>query len=105
MADFLAVNPRHVVDSATSTECGYCEYNTGANYQKSLNINASYYGWQDVSYPLLNLIFLFSFRSGADLDPYILGAQVGITALFCISSYALVFVMMKLRRKESKTAN
>ncbi|RBR01899.1 hypothetical protein FVER53263_20899 [Fusarium verticillioides] len=50
---------------------------TGADYMKSMNINASYYGWRDV----------------------------GITALFCISSYALVFLMMKLRTRATKTAN
>ena len=31
-------------------------------------------------------------------------AQVGITALFCLSSYALVFLMMKLRSKATKKA-
>jgi hypothetical protein len=41
-----------------------------------MNINERYYGWRDV----------------------------GITALFCISSYALVFLMMKLRSKATKTA-
>ncbi|RKK50582.1 Brefeldin A resistance protein [Fusarium oxysporum f. sp. cepae] len=60
MADFLSENA-----------------GTGADYMKSININASYYGWRDV----------------------------GITALFCISSYALVFLMMKLRTRATKTAN
>jgi hypothetical protein len=30
--------------------------------------------------------------------------QTGITALFCISSYAMVFLMMKLRSKKTKSA-
>jgi ATP-binding cassette subfamily G (WHITE) protein 2 (SNQ2) len=76
MADFLSSNAGYVLDPNNSTSCEYCEYTTGADYLKTMNINERYYGWRDV----------------------------GITALFCCSSYALVFLMMKLRSKATKTA-
>jgi len=76
MASFLDSNVGYVTDPSNSTSCEYCAYSTGADYLRTMNINERYYGWRDV----------------------------GITALFCISSYALVFLMMKLRSKATKTA-
>ncbi|KAL0937274.1 ABC multidrug transporter [Colletotrichum truncatum] len=77
MAEFLSSEAGYVVDPTNSTSCPYCPYTTGADYLKTMNINNSSYGWRGV----------------------------GITALFCVSSYALVFLMMKLRTKTTKTAN
>ncbi|ROV97280.1 hypothetical protein VSDG_04785 [Cytospora chrysosperma] len=77
MGDFLATAAGYVVDPTSSTSCEYCAYSQGSEYLKTLNINHKYYGWRDV----------------------------GITALFCISSYGLVFLMMKLRSKATKTAS
>lgn len=76
MAEFLSSNAGYVVDPSNTTSCDYCQYSTGADYLRTMNINERYYGWRDV----------------------------GITALFCFSSYALVFLMMKLRSKATKTA-
>ncbi|KAL9944680.1 hypothetical protein ACHAP6_007539 [Verticillium nonalfalfae] len=76
MDDFLAINAVYVTDITNQTRCAYCPYSTGADYLRTMNINEKYYGWRDV----------------------------GITALFCISSYGLVFLMMKLRTKATKTA-
>jgi len=76
MADFLSSNAGYITDPNNSTACEYCAYSTGADYLRTLNINDRYYGWRDV----------------------------GVTALFCVSSYALVFGMMKLRSKATKTA-
>ncbi|KAG7102980.1 ABC multidrug transporter atrB like protein [Verticillium longisporum] len=76
MDDFLATNAGYVTDITNQTSCAYCPYSTGADYLRTMNINEKYYGWRDV----------------------------GITALFCISSYGLVFLMMKLRTKATKTA-
>lgn len=76
MESFLASHAGYVVDAANATFCEYCPFSTGADYAKTFNINERYYGWRDV----------------------------GITALFCFSSYAMVFGMMKLRSKETKTA-
>ncbi|KAI1757888.1 putative ABC multidrug transporter [Xylaria castorea] len=76
MAEFLSQYPGYVTDAGNTTMCAYCPYSTGADYLRTLNFNERYYGWRDV----------------------------GITALFCISSYALVFLMMRLRTKATKTA-
>ncbi|KAK4545939.1 hypothetical protein LTR36_002503 [Oleoguttula mirabilis] len=75
--DFLSTATGYVADPGNSSMCAYCEYSTGADYLRTFNINESYYGWRDV----------------------------GITALFCLSSYALVFLMMNFRSKATKTAS
>ncbi|KAI0096799.1 putative ABC multidrug transporter [Nemania sp. FL0031] len=77
MADFLSQQPGYVTDASNTTMCSYCPYSTGADYLRTLNFSERYYGWRDV----------------------------GITALFCISSYGLVFLMMRLRTKATKTAS
>ncbi|KAI0420413.1 putative ABC multidrug transporter [Xylaria grammica] len=77
MSEFLSQYSGYVTDEGSTTTCSYCPYNTGADYLRTLNINERYYGWRDV----------------------------GITALFCVSSYALVFLMMRLRTKATKTAS
>ncbi|KAK7743073.1 hypothetical protein SLS62_010705 [Diatrype stigma] len=77
MGDFIKAKMGYLVNPESESTCSYCPYSTGADYMKTMNINESYYGWRDV----------------------------GITALFCISSYALVFLMMKLRTKATKTAS
>ncbi|KAF2971491.1 hypothetical protein GQX73_g2127 [Xylaria multiplex] len=77
MAEFLSQYSGYVTNEASTTVCSYCPYSTGADYLRTLNFNERYYGWRDV----------------------------GITALFCISSYALVFLMMRLRTKATKTAS
>ncbi|KAI0970759.1 putative ABC multidrug transporter [Xylaria arbuscula] len=77
MAEFLSHYSGYVADEGSNTTCSYCPYSSGADYLKTLNFNERYYGWRDV----------------------------GITALFCISSYGLVFLMMRLRTKATKTAN
>ncbi|KAM5381157.1 hypothetical protein ACJZ2D_003073 [Fusarium nematophilum] len=76
MADFLGGNPGYVADANATGMCDYCAYSTGAEYARTFNMREEYYGWRDT----------------------------GITALFCISSYALVFLMMKLRSKKTKSA-
>lgn len=76
MAEFLSKNAGYVVGPESSTACDYCAYTTGADYLRTMNINERHYGWRDV----------------------------GITALFVITTYGLVFLMMKLRSKATKTA-
>lgn len=56
--------------------CEVCEYSEGSDYLKNLNLKEYYYGWRDI----------------------------GIVALFACSSYALVYLLMKLRTKASKKA-
>lgn len=57
-------------------ECRICEYRTGADYLHTLNLKDYYYGWRDAA----------------------------IVVIFAISSYALVYILMKLRTKASKKA-
>ncbi len=56
--------------------CRVCEYNTGADYLYTLNLKHQYDGWKDAA----------------------------IVVIFTISSYALVYALMKLRTKQSKKA-
>ena len=56
--------------------CEYCIYSRGSEYLGSLELGKYVYGWRDIC----------------------------ITLLFVISSYGLVFIMMKLRTKQTKTA-
>lgn len=51
MASFLTEQAGYVVDPSSMSQCAYCEYSTGADYLKTLNINARYYGWRDVRCP------------------------------------------------------
>ncbi|KAK4151109.1 ABC-2 type transporter-domain-containing protein [Chaetomidium leptoderma] len=76
MADFLGSNAGYVDNGNATAACRYCPYETGADYAKVFNLNEKYYAWRDT----------------------------GITALFCISSYALVILMMKFRSKKTKSA-
>lgn len=51
MESFLAEQAGYLVDPSSTSSCAYCEYSTGADYLRTLNINARYYGWRDVSCP------------------------------------------------------
>lgn len=57
--------------------CRVCEYRTGADYLTTINLNDYYFGWRDA----------------------------GIVVLFAFSSYAMVYLLMKLRTKRSETAS
>ncbi|KAL5322875.1 hypothetical protein ACEPPN_010854 [Leptodophora sp. 'Broadleaf-Isolate-01'] len=57
--------------------CRVCVYRTGADYLATINLPEYYYGWRDA----------------------------GIVALFACSSYAMVYLLMKLRTKATKTAS
>ncbi|KAE8311860.1 ABC-2 type transporter-domain-containing protein [Aspergillus transmontanensis] len=76
MADFLSEQAGYLLDPNSTSSCSFCQYSTGADYAKTFNLKEKYYSWRDT----------------------------GITALFCISSYGLVFLMMKLRSKKTKSA-
>lgn len=56
--------------------CRVCEYRSGSDYLATLNLKEYSYAWRDV----------------------------GIVALFAVSGYVLVYVLMKLRTKKSKAA-
>ncbi|KEF60199.1 ATPase [Exophiala aquamarina CBS 119918] len=59
-----------------TSQCRVCQYSVGADYLYTLDLKDYYYGWRDAA----------------------------IVVIFVISSYALVYVMMKLRTKTSKKA-
>lgn len=66
----------NLVNPNATASCKVCQYRTGADWLSGLNLNDYYYGWRDA----------------------------GIVAIFVISSYAMVYLLMKLRTKRSKTA-
>jgi ABC-type multidrug transport system ATPase subunit len=59
-----------------TSQCQVCPYRDGSVYLQALNLSDYYYGWRDA----------------------------GIVVIFALSSYALVFLLMKLRTKTSKKA-
>lgn len=66
----------NLVNPDATSECKVCSYTKGEDYLRTLNLNEYYYGWRDTA----------------------------IVVIFAISSYALVYVLMKLRTKTSKKA-
>ncbi|PGH26589.1 hypothetical protein AJ80_01718 [Polytolypa hystricis UAMH7299] len=76
MAKFLETGAGYVLDASDMGSCAYCPFETGSEYAKTLNWAEKYYSWRDT----------------------------GITALFCLSTYGCVFLMMKLRSKKTKSA-
>jgi len=65
-----------LLNPEADAQCQVCPYRNGSVYLQNLNLNDYYYGWRDA----------------------------GIVVIFVISSYALVFLFMKLRTKTSKKA-
>ncbi len=66
----------NLVNPDATAQCQVCQYTRGSDYLYSLNLKDYYYGWRDTA----------------------------LVALFVISSYALVYGLMKLRTKASKKA-
>ena len=66
----------NLVNPDAMSECKVCSYTKGEDYLRSLNLNEYYYGWRDAA----------------------------IVVIFALSSYALVYALMKLRTKASKKA-
>ncbi|GLB11200.1 hypothetical protein AtubIFM57258_007620 [Aspergillus tubingensis] len=66
----------NLINPDATADCHVCEYSRGSDYLYTINLKDYYYGWRDAA----------------------------IVALFAISSYALVYVLMKLRTKASKQA-
>lgn len=66
----------NLVNPNSTQDCRVCEYRTGTDYLATINLPEYYYGWRDA----------------------------GIVALFVCSGYTLVYLLMKLRTKQTKTA-
>ncbi len=67
----------NLVNPDATSGCQVCQYTTGADYLRTLNLGEEYFGWRNAA----------------------------IVALFSISSYMLVYLMMKLRTKATKKAS
>jgi ABC-type multidrug transport system permease subunit len=66
----------NLTNPLATESCKVCEYTHGSDYLNTLNLKEYYYGWRDI----------------------------GIVAIFAVSSYSLVYLLMKLRTKASKKA-
>ncbi|KAI7578256.1 pleiotropic drug resistance protein, ABC superfamily [Hortaea werneckii] len=66
----------YLANPDATSDCRVCQYRSGSDYLYTLNLKDYYYGWRDA----------------------------GIVALFALSSYACVYLLMKLRTKASKKA-
>ncbi|EHY55704.1 hypothetical protein HRR83_007920 [Exophiala dermatitidis] len=79
LGDYLS-SPRGLLANLVNPDdtggCRVCEFKTGADYLYTLNLKHKYDGWRDAA----------------------------IVVIFVFSSYALVYLLMKLRTKQSKKA-
>ncbi|KAK9311000.1 ABC-2 type transporter-domain-containing protein [Lipomyces starkeyi] len=66
----------NLVNPESTSDCRVCQYRTGSDYLYTLNLKEYYYGWRDAA----------------------------IVVIFVLSSYSMVFLLMKLRTKASKKA-
>ena len=66
----------NLINPTATAGCRVCQYRRGSDYLASLSLGEYYYGWRNI----------------------------GIVVIFSFSSYAMVYVLMKLRTKASKKA-
>lgn len=66
----------NLVNPDATSGCKVCQYARGSDYLNTVNLTHHYDGWRDAA----------------------------IVVIFAISSYAMVFLLMKLRTKASKKA-
>ncbi|WWD20474.1 hypothetical protein CI109_104950 [Kwoniella shandongensis] len=76
MSGFLAEAPGYLNNPQATGECQYCIVKKGSDYLQALNLGTKSDGWRDIA----------------------------LTFLFVVSSYGLVFLLLKLRSKRSKKA-
>lgn len=78
LANFLAGegSRTNLVNPGATAGCKVCEFRRGSDYLYDLNLKDYYYGWRDAA----------------------------IVVIFALSSYGMVFLLMKLRTKASKKA-
>ncbi|KAH7032172.1 ABC-2 type transporter-domain-containing protein [Macrophomina phaseolina] len=67
----------NLLNPDATADCRVCQYRTGGDFLETLNLKEEYYGWRNA----------------------------GITAVFAVGCYALVFLLMKLRTKATKKAD
>jgi hypothetical protein len=66
----------NLINGDATAGCKVCQYRVGSDYLSTINLTAKYFGWRDAA----------------------------ICVLFALSSYGLVYALMKLRTKASKKA-
>ncbi|KAL8765940.1 MAG: hypothetical protein Q9209_007137 [Squamulea sp. 1 TL-2023] len=66
----------NLINPEATSGCKVCQYRLGSDYLSTLNISDYYIGWRDAA----------------------------IVVIFAISSYVMVYLLMKLRTKATKTA-
>ncbi|OIW29306.1 hypothetical protein CONLIGDRAFT_633466 [Coniochaeta ligniaria NRRL 30616] len=66
----------NLINPGATADCKVCQYRDGSDYLRVLNLHDYYFGWRDA----------------------------GIVVIFAISSYVMVYVLMKIRTKTSKKA-
>lgn len=80
LADYMSPgamgSASNLLNPDATTGCQVCEYRNGSDWLRTLNLEKYLYGWRDAA----------------------------IVVIFAISSYALVYALMKLRTKSSKKA-
>ncbi|WVQ84782.1 hypothetical protein IAT38_006939 [Cryptococcus sp. DSM 104549] len=76
MSGFLSQAPGYLNNPDATTGCEYCIISKGSDYLEALNLGKKEDGWRDIA----------------------------ITFLFVLTSYGLVFLLLKLRSKRSKKA-
>lgn len=79
LSSYLEAGPgaiRNLVNPDATADCRVCSFTQGEDYLRTLNLMEYFYGWRDAA----------------------------IVAIFALSSYALVYALMKLRTKTSKKA-
>lgn len=73
---YLDSSGANLLNPADESGCRVCQYTRGSDYLRTINLNDWYYGWRDAA----------------------------IFVIFVLSSYGLVYLLMKLRTKSSKKA-
>jgi ABC-type multidrug transport system permease subunit len=78
LADYMQSLGSHInlINPDATSACRVCQYRQGSDYLATLNLSEYNFGWRDA----------------------------GIVVIFAISSYAMVYLLMKLRTKASKKA-
>lgn len=78
LADYMGGmgSASNLLNPDATAGCKVCQYTTSSDYLRTLNLEEYHYGWRNA----------------------------GITVLFALSSYALVYALMRLRTKVSKKA-
>jgi ATP-binding cassette, subfamily G (WHITE), member 2, SNQ2 len=78
LADYMAGlgSRTNLINPDATAACRVCEFRRGSDYLYTLNLKDYYYGWRDAA----------------------------IVVIFALSSYGMVYLLMKLRTKASKKA-